>query len=101
MHEYTVEPGFRFEIIDFWDKGISYEVTQIGDEDVQCKIIENKYAWGDYQEGKITVYHMDSIQGWLAAKRIIALPHGYQCFDCKEEFEGDLHYLCPICRGNQ
>ena len=25
----------------------------------------------------------------------------YECFDCKDEFEGELHYLCPRCREAQ
>jgi hypothetical protein len=25
----------------------------------------------------------------------------YECFDCKDEFEGELHYLCPSCREAQ
>ncbi len=25
----------------------------------------------------------------------------FQCFDCKGDFEGELHYLCPGCRERQ
>jgi hypothetical protein len=103
MHEYSIEPGFRFEIGDtFSDKGVVYEIIQIQDNLAKCELIANKYEWIKLREGHRAHYSIRRLQELLLDKRIIALPRRkYQCFDCKEEFEGDLHYLCSTCREKQ
>lgn len=47
--------------------------------------------WGKGQDGR--AWYIDEERWPIKAYQL-----QYQCFDCRTDFAGDLHYLCPSCR---